>query len=128
MIQSKPDRLEWGEVILSNEEETQDILDLAEEVANPTPGKVGRKPVTRRRDSMLKDIQNGLKDRVDRGWLLWEYLQVYYKGDVKPQDKKNILDSIARLSGYGAKQDETPESEKQAIADLMRDLKGKDEV
>ena len=110
------------------EEETQDILDLAEDVANPTPGRVGRKPVTRRKDSMLKDIQNGLKDRVDRGWLLWEYLQVYYKGDVKPQDKKNILDSIARLSGYGAKQDETPESEKQAIADLMRDLKGKDEV
>jgi len=110
------------------EEEAEEIIEYAKNEATPEElrGKPGRRPTTRRRDAMLKDIQLGLKDRVDRGWLLSEYLNVYYKGDVKPQDKKNILDSIARLSGYGAKQEESPESEKQAIADLMRDMKAGD--
>ena len=108
----------------SNTEETEEILEYAEDAAFPEKkGKIGRRPTAQRRHAMLKDIQMGVKDRVDRGWLLTEYLNVYYKGDVKPQDKKNILDSIARLSGYGAKQDEPPENEKLAIADLMRDMK-----
>jgi len=110
---------------VEEEEETQDILDHARQEAIPEEhrGKPGRPPTRKIKESMIRDIQLGLKDRVDRSWLLTEYLRIYHQGDVKPQDKKNILDSIARLSGYGAKQEESPESEKQAIADLMRDMK-----
>lgn len=116
--------------IKEENEEAEEIIEFAKNEATPAElrGKPGRRPTAQRRDAMRRDILLGLKDRVDRGWLLSEYLNVYYKDDVKVQDKKNILDSIARLSGYGAKQEESPESEKQAIADLMRDMKGgKDE-
>lgn len=107
------------------EEEAQEIIEHAKQEARPENqrGKPGRSPTRRIKESMIRDIQAGLKDRVDRSWLLTEYLRLYHGGETKPQDKKNILDSIARLSGYGAKQEETPENEKQAIADLMRDLK-----
>lgn len=105
--------------------ETQRILNVAEFLANPTAGNFRKPPRVALRKQMLKDIREGVADRVDKRWLLEEYLNVFYEDGCKIADKKAILDSICRLSGYGAKTEE-PADEKEAIMELMRDMESKE--
>ena len=103
-------------------DETAKILAEATEQADTRRGKPGRIPTTRRRKEMERGLRTGQVDAIDRSWLLEQLLSVYKDASCKAQDRLRALELMAKVSGYGNRAEE-PESEREAIAELMESMK-----
>ena len=107
-----------------NDPQSAALLEEVAAQANPTRGKPGRPPTTRRRKAVMRELREGQATSIDRGWLLEQLLGVYQDKGCRAPDKLRALELMSKISGYGQRTDE-PEDEKAAIAELMADLDGR---
>jgi hypothetical protein len=96
-----------------------ELIELVEEEANPTRGKPGRPPTTKRAREMTEKLRTGESETVDRSWLLEQLLLVYKAKDCRASEKIRALELMAKISGYEAEQDN---DERKALHDLMKDM------
>jgi len=110
------------EIEIPDKLQDQHSISLLEQVAAeakpPVGPQGGRPPVARRQREQREKLRNG-GEKVDRGWLLEQLLIVYNSRDCRASDKLRALELMAKVSGYDAEKDV---DERQALADLMRDM------
>lgn len=106
------------------EDAEKELLAQVKREANPTAGERGRPALARRKREMMRKLNAGTVEEIDRPWLLSELLRVYGMSGIRPNDKLRALELMSRISGYGGKEI-VPDDERRAIEDLMQEMDGR---